>query len=587
MTKCPLCSQEMLETQSRWYCDSCTTNVVIHKKSANYTLTEDDIDAITNHRVSEPHEFRSSTGLAFYAALQWDAEHHEVIFVSLEHNPFVEGVFCPVHDVTLWVSADRYYCPTRIDDESRCAVKFWRNHEGHKITPEELKTLLLGVPLGPWTLINSDKEPYQAEVVFNFDDNELHTSAFMCDLYTVEVPEDDDEERSALDARVRDLLGPFWTLPNPHHDQARSSIIGLLSAKGHNAEAVIKWIERIPVPSASQVPFDIEAAREILLRHHAGDDWLIGRLISEIYSNMSQHKAWTKPLLLIGPPGVGKTTIAEAYAEALGRCLVRIDLGGLNDPAALRGIASFYEGATPGLIMQRLINSGSSSPVILLDEIDKLGSHSGGYPIEVFLSLFDPSRNGVFVDDFFGIPCDLSRVIWIATANYQERIPEALLDRCSVIEIPPYDDATKAHLAREVLIPEILRSYQRDTTSPWGTVNASAGFSGQDPRKKVTGPTSNDETTQITPGSEFEIMSEIEIDEDAIGALIDYDHNEPGLRKLRDKLERVISTAIYEHRRATHITITTAFAAQVLGVQVQVQPEVQPDSSQPGTLGYL
>jgi len=186
-----------------------------------------------------------------------------------------------------------------------------------------------------------------------------------------------------------------------------------------------------------------------------------------------------------------------------------------------------------------------------------------------------------FSDNRWQVSARIHRVIWIATANYQERIPEALLDRCSVIEIPPYDDATKAHLAREVLIPEILRSYQRDTTSPWGTVNASAGFSGQDPRKKVTGSTSNDETTQITPGSEFEIMSEIGIDEDAIGALIDYDHNEPGLRKLRDKLERVISTAIYEHRRATHITITTAFAAQVLGVQVQ------PDSSQPGTLGYL
>lgn len=253
------------------------------------------------------------------------------------------------------------------------------------------------------------------------------------------------------------------------------------SAEYTVSRTYLEWLLDIPWSVSTEDTLNIESARSVLERDHAGLDKAKKRILEYLAVRKLKNDMRGPILCFVGPPGVGKTSLGRSIAAALGRKFVRLSLGGVHDEAEIRGHRRTYIGALPGRIIQGLKKAGSNNPVFMLDEVDKIGMDFRGDPSSALLEVLDPEQNFSFSDHYIALPFDLSRILFIATANILDPIPPALRDRMEIIEVPSYVEDEKLNIAKRFLIPK-----QRDAH---GLTESNIGFGDDAVRGIISGYT--------------------------------------------------------------------------------------------------
>jgi ATP-dependent Lon protease len=275
-------------------------------------------------------------------------------------------------------------------------------------------------------------------------------------LKTIQKELGEDDEQDEDIARLEELIAQA-AMPGEVEKHVRKELGRLKrmsEAQGESSmlRTYLEWMTELPWASPPATAIDLNAARQVLDADHHGLARIKQRIV-EFLAVQKLNPGGRAPILcFVGPPGVGKTSLGQSIARALGRPFVRVSLGGVHDEAEIRGHRRTYIGAMPGIIMQSLRKAGARDCVMMLDEIDKVSASAHGDPSAALLEVLDPEQNATFRDNYLGVPFDLSRVVFIATANVIDNVPAPVRDRMEVIELPGYTQDEKLQIAQRYLL---------------------------------------------------------------------------------------------------------------------------------------
>src|SRR5712664_1358104 len=270
---------------------------------------------------------------------------------------------------------------------------------------------------------------------------------------------EEEEELDELQERLKKAGLPPEVEKVATKELNRLKTIPSASSEYTVARTYLDWIADLPWSKQSEDNLDIENARQILDNDHYGIQKVKKRILEYLAVRKLKNDMKGPILCLVGPPGVGKTSLGQSISRAVGRKFVRLSLGGVRDEAEIRGHRRTYVGALPGRFIQNMKKAGTRNPVMMLDEIDKLGADFRGDPSSALLEVLDPEQNNSFSDHYLDVAFDLSRVLFIATANLLEPVPGPLKDRMEIIELPGYTFDEKEQIARLHLIPKQLKEH--------------------------------------------------------------------------------------------------------------------------------